>query len=108
MLGEYLGVYSAKIRVGGLPRGPQSRGAPPRAHPEGLWGPRESSDPLPKSSGCLLVQENSSRKFYSVWTPFDIPFLRNTEIGKKTGIWAGPPVNRLVPKNDIKVYNKTS
>ena len=30
--------------------------------------------------------------------PFDIPFLRNTEIGKKTAIWAGPPVNRLVPK----------
>ena len=30
--------------------------------------------------------------------PFDIPFLRNTEIGKKTTIWTGPPVNRLVPK----------
>ena len=28
----------------------------------------------------------------------DIPFLRNTEIGKKTTIWAGPTVNRLVPK----------
>ena len=34
----------------------------------------------------------------SVWTPFDIPFLRNTEIGKKQQFWAGPPVNRLVPK----------
>ena len=30
--------------------------------------------------------------------PFDIPFLRNTEIGKKTAIRAGPPVNKLVPK----------
>ena len=29
---------------------------------------------------------------------FDIPFLRNTEIGKKTAIRAGPPVSRLVPK----------
>ena len=28
----------------------------------------------------------------------DIPSLRNTEIGNKTAIWAGPPVNRLVPK----------
>ena len=35
--------------------------------------------------------------------PFDIPFLRNTEMGKKTTIWAGPPVSRLVPKNDINV-----
>ena len=38
------------------------------------------------------------QKVYSVWTPFDIPFLRNTEIGKKQQFWAGPPVNRLVPK----------
>ena len=30
--------------------------------------------------------------------PFDIPFLRNTEIGKKTAICTGPSVNRLVPK----------
>ena len=30
--------------------------------------------------------------------PFDIPFLRNTEIGKKTTICTGPSVNRLVPK----------
>ena len=30
--------------------------------------------------------------------PFDILFLRNSEIGKKQQFWAGPPVNRLVPK----------
>ena len=30
--------------------------------------------------------------------PFDILFLRNTKIGKKQQFWAGPPVNRLVPK----------
>ena len=30
--------------------------------------------------------------------PFDIPFLRNTEIGKKTTICTGLSVNRLVPK----------
>ena len=34
----------------------------------------------------------------SVRTPFDIPFLRNTEIGKKTAICTRTPVNRLVPK----------
>ena len=29
MLGEYLGIYSAKIRVGGLQRGPQALRVPP-------------------------------------------------------------------------------
>ena len=43
--------------------------------------------------------------FHSVWTPFDIPFLRNTKTDNKTAIWAGPLVNRLV-KSNIKVYNK--
>ena len=42
--------------------------------------------------------EKSSRRFYSVWTPFGIPFLQNTEIGKKTETGTGPSVNRLVPK----------
>ena len=44
------------------------------------------------------MRKSCSRRFYSVWTPFDISFLRNTEIGKKQQFWAGPPVNRLVPK----------
>ena len=51
-----------------------------------------------KSSGSRLFQKDRLRRFHSVLTSFDIPFLRNTEIGKKTRIWAGPPVNRLVPK----------
>ena len=51
-----------------------------------------------KPPGLLLVRKSRSRRFHSVWTPFDIPFLRNTEIGKKHKFWAGPPVNRLVPK----------
>ena len=38
----------------------------------------------------------------SIWY---FPFLRNTEIGKKTAIWAGPPVSRLVPKMII-MYKK--
>ena len=43
-------------------------------------------------------QKSRSRRVHSVWTPFDIPFLRNTQIGKKTAIRDGPPVSRLVPK----------
>ena len=43
-----------------------------------------------KSPGSRSVRKSRSRRFHSVWTPFDIPFLRNTEIGKKTTIlgWA--------------------
>ena len=62
------------------------------------WGPRELLDLHSKLSGSDLFQKSRSRRFHSVWAPFDIPFLRNTEIGKKTAIWAGPPVSRLVPK----------
>mgnify|MGYP005849259591 CR=1 FL=1 len=51
-----------------------------------------------KSSGSRSFRKSHSRRFHSVWTPFDIVFLRITEIGKKTAIWAGPPVNRLAPK----------
>ena len=51
-----------------------------------------------KSPGSRSARKSRSGRFYSVWTPFDISFLQNTEIGKKQVFWAGPPVNRLVPK----------
>ena len=51
-----------------------------------------------KSSGSRSFRKSRSRRFHSVWSPFDILFLRNSEIGKKQQFWAGPPVNRLVPK----------
>ena len=68
-------------------------GVPPTSCPPPLF-PYVGS----KSPGSCSVRKSRCRRFHSVWTPFDIPFLRNTEIGKKTTIWAGPPVNRLVPK----------
>ena len=55
-------------------------------------------DVVSKSRGSCSVRKSRSRRFHSVWTPFDIPFLRNPKIGKKQQIWAGPPVSRLVPK----------
>ena len=75
MVWEYLGIYRPKIRVRDLRGGHKPRSAPPRVRPYGLSSPRGSSDFISKSRRCLLVQEKSSRKFYSVWTPFDIPFL---------------------------------
>ena len=53
-------VHEGPIRVG--------------VHPPSLWPPRGSSDFIFKSPGCLLVQEKSSRKFYSIWNPFGIRF----------------------------------
>ena len=58
-------------------------------------------DPLtctPSLLDCFLSKNNFSRRFHSVWTPCYIPFLRNPKTGKKQQFWAGPPVNRLVPK----------
>ena len=68
------------------------------ARPPASWPPRVVPDFKYKSSGLLSFQERSSRRFHSVWIPFGIPFLQNTEIGKKTETGAGPSVNRLVPK----------
>ena len=58
--------------------------------PPSLWPPRGSSDFICKSPGCLLVQEKSPRRFYSVWTTFDIPFLRNSKTRKKQKLALGP------------------
>ena len=74
----------------------------PLGAPSSLVDAAWRSDFNSKSSGLLLVQERSSRRFHSVWTPFGIPFLRNSKIGKKTKIGTRPPVNRLVPRNNIK------
>ena len=96
--GEYLGIYEARIRVRGVPRGSQAWGRPPRARLPASWLPRLLLDVYSKSPGLRLFQKDLSSRFHSVWTLFDIPFLRITEIGKKTAIRAGPPVSRLVPK----------
>ena len=62
------------------------------------WLPGSFLDVGSKSSGSRSFRKSRSRRFHSVWTPFDIPFLRNPKTGKKQQFWAGPPVNRLVPK----------
>ena len=95
----YVGIYRRKKYVGGRPRGPRDRGVPYRGgHPPISWKLRLLLDLHSKSSGSRSFQKSRSRRFHSVWTPFDIPFLRNTEIGKKTAIRAGPAISRLVPK----------
>ena len=100
MFSRYVDIYRRRKSVRGATRGPRGWGcAPPlRARRAPSWTPRSLVDIHSQSPGLRLFQKYLSRRFHSVWTPFDIPFLRNTEIGKKTAIWAGPPVIRLVPK----------
>ena len=100
MFSGYVGIYRRKKYVGGRPRAPRDRGRAQRgwARPPVSWPPRLLLDLHSKSSGSHSFQKSRSRRFHSIWTPFDIPFLRNTEIGKKIAIWAGPPISRLVPK----------
>ena len=100
MFSGYVGLYRRKKYISGRPRGPRDRGRAQRgwAHPPISWPPRLLLDLHSKSPGSRSFQKSCSLRFHSVCTPFDIPFLRNTEIGKKTVIRAGPPVSRLVPK----------
>ena len=95
----YVGIYRRKKYVGGAtwaPRGWRARLGGRRAPTS--WPPILFLDVGSKSPGSRSFQKSRSRRFHSVWSPFDILFLRNSEIGKKTAIWAGPPVNRLIPK----------
>ena len=96
----YIDIYRRRKSVRGAMRGPRRWGArpPPRARPPASWPPRLLLDVHSKSPGLRLFQKDRSQRFHSVWTLFDIPFLRNIERDKKTVIRAGPPVSRLVPK----------
>ena len=100
MFSGYVGIYRRNKYVGGRSWGPGDRGRAQEgwARPPISWPPRLLLDLHSKSSGSRSFQKSRSRRFHSIWTPFDIPFLRSTEIGQKTAIWAGPPVSRLVPK----------
>ena len=97
----YKSIYRRKKYIDGVPWGPRGWGRAwgPWAHPPASWPPRFFLDVHSKSPGSRLFQKSRSRRFHSVWTPFDILFLRNSKIGKKKQQFcAGPPVNRLVPK----------
>ena len=71
-------------------QGPHEVGACPRGVPSTLVTASWLFDGGSKFPGSYLMSKSRSRRFHSVWTPFDISFLRNTEIGKKTIIlgWA--------------------
>ena len=90
----YMDIYIGERSRSGEPTrvGRAPRGVGRASLPCGLLASFLTSTPSPLDHVCS--KNNSPEGFF----PFDIRFLRNTEIGKKTAIWAGPPVNRLVPK----------
>ena len=86
-----LDLYRRKKSVGGASRGPRDRGrAQGWARPPISWTPRSFPGLYSKSPGSCSFQKSRSRRFHSIWTPFDIPFLQNPKIGKKRAIlgWA--------------------
>ena len=103
MFSGYVGIYRRKKYVGGRPRGPRDRGRTLQGGcPPIPWGPRRLLYLHSMSSGSHSFQKSRSRMFHSIWTPFDIPFLRNTKIGKNSNMgWASGQY--VGPKNDINV-----
>ena len=103
----YVGIYRRKKYVGGATGGPRGwRARQGVGAPHTSWPSYWLLDIGSKSPGSCSLRKSCSRRFHSVWTPFDIPFLRNPKTGKKQQFCARPPVNRLVPKIIKKVDNK--
>ena len=75
----YVGIYRRKEYVGGPLGGPRGRGACPGGRPPPSRPPLALLGVGSKSPGSRSMRKSRSRRFHSVWTPFDIPFLRNTE-----------------------------
>ena len=85
---EFIG---RRVGLGGLPwaHKPGGRALPPWARPCGLWPHGGSPALVSKLGRCLLVQEKLFRRFYSVWTPFNIPNLQYSKTRKKQKLALG-------------------
>ena len=85
MFSGYGSIYRRRKYVGGATGGPRGWGA--RQAPS--WPPRLQLDVHSKSHRLRLFRKDRPRRFHSFWIPFDIPFLRNIEIGKNSNSgWA--------------------
>ena len=91
MVWGYVGIYRRKKYVGGSTCAPtRVEGVPVGVGtPPTLCLPGCFLDVGSKSPGSYLMRKSRSKRFHSVWTPFDIPFLRNTEIGKNNNSGLG-------------------
>ena len=71
-------------------RGAHEVGGAPRGAPSTLVTASGTPWSRVQVSWITFGEKITFPKVLFVWTPFDIPFIRNTEIGKKTAIldWA--------------------
>ena len=96
----YMDIYIGEGSRSGEPRGAHEGGG--RAQGGGRAPCLVPSSLLPLRTLQVFwiasVPKITLPKVHSVWTPFDIPFLRNTETREKTETITGLWVNRLVPK----------
>ena len=60
-----------------------------QARPPTSWPPVNWLDVGSKSPELYSVRKSRSRRIHSVWTPFDILFLRNPKIGKNSNSGLG-------------------
>jgi hypothetical protein len=109
---EYLETYWIKRRCGRSTSGPPPRGAcqAPLAWPGGWWAPWAASLIVLSSYRCLLAQKKSTKSF-AVFGLRLIWIFCKSKTGQKTATGTWHYVNRLVPKNDIKLignHYKTS
>ena len=98
MVWEYLGIYSAKIRVGGLPRGPQAKGTPPLGCALRGCG---SLVTLLALSPNLLGVFWSKKNHREIFIPFGLRLIFlfcKTQKQGKNGNWHWALVSRLVQK----------
>ena len=72
----YIGGRSTSVEQQGAHEG-EGRALGGR-HAPTSWPPPLFLDVGSKSSGSRSFRKSRSRRFHSVWTPFDILFLRNT------------------------------
>ena len=100
---EYLRIYRMKRRWRGVPSGPPPTRArqAPLARPGG-WCPPWAASPIVLSFGCLLAQKKSTKSFASFGLRLIWIFCKS-KTGQKTATGTWHYVNRLEPKNDIKL-----
>ena len=79
----YVGIHRRKKYVGGATGAPRGWRAclGGRCAPTS-WAPVTWLDVGSKSPELYSMRKSRSRRFHSVWTPFDIPFLRNPKQAK--------------------------
>jgi hypothetical protein len=109
---EYLEIYRTKRQCGRSTRSPPPSGTcqAPLARPGGWWAPWAASPIVLSSYGCLLAQKKSRKSFASFGLGLIWIFCKS-KTGQKTATGTWHYVNRVVPKNDIKligIHSETS